>query len=158
MGMMSNYDNAMREPTSTLWKVLKIVFLVLNIIVAVGICLAIAQCAILGAIAAGKGEIELPDGQKGPVSEEAKTVAKILLAVYVPLILFATLQMILGFIGVCRLHLGCLYVYTAFAIIGLILNIVASAKGVFAGGTVGQIGLILMMFFLIRELKQANGL
>lgn len=154
MGTMSGYDSGMREPTSTLWKVLKIVFLILNILVTIGIILSIVGCVALGAIASGK----ITDGDGNPLPDEAVQTAKIALAIAVPMILLQTLQVVLGFVGVCKLHLGSLYVYTVFVVINLILNIVSSAMAGFSAGVIGQIGIILMMYFLINELRKANNM
>ena len=100
-----------------------------------------------------------PDSSQPDPQESAKKLIKLLatiaIALTVPSILIEIGYAIVGFIGISKLNLGCLYAYFVLVIIGFFFNLGA----VFVGTSplfVPQIFIIMTTFMLIRELKREN--
>ena len=142
----------LREPTTKFWMVLKVIFLLLNSASIATIILLINSTVSLGQIASGK-EFE----GIAPTDLQIKT-ARLLIMVTIPMIVLGILQTIIGFIGLYKIHLTSLYVYTAFVAISLIMQIIAlafkfdSAIGLFYS----DICLLVLMYLMIKEIKLTN--
>lgn len=90
------------------------------------------------------------------------TQATIAFAFIVPVTILQTLYVIIGFIGICRLHLTSLYIYTAIVFLDTVLHfsliLVSPFSGFLIATFLAQVAFLFMMCYLIEELKRANGI
>lgn len=90
-------------------------------------------------------ERDLPDG-------------KLMLTITVAFMTSQACLTILGFIGICRPHLGALWTYTAIVLIYTILLLLLAILVSFNYGLISNLAVLLMVYLLIRELKKANAM
>lgn len=139
------------QPPSTLWKVFKIIFIILNVITAIAVVILIL--GIIGvALLISKGTDS--DGKKFDDEEIRKM--KQAFTFLIPSVVFSTLVVVVGFVGICKLHLGCLYAYTVLVIFNFICDLLFCILRRFTASVLLDIGLLFMMYFLINEIKKTR--
>ena len=149
----SDQCHPLREPTSTLWKVLKVLFMVINVLASIGIFMLITFVIFVGIY--GK-DFTANDTPVFPDYYENYTEYLIL---YTSNIIASLIQVIIGFIGICRLNLKALYIYTGFILIDLVWQIASIILLKYSISIIIiSLGYLTMMYFLIRELKRENGM
>ena len=133
------------EPTGTLWRCFKIIFIILNIFATIVIVFSIiGLVAIIALFISGK------------VKEEQKHDLIVVLSILVVFVTICTLKVVFGFIGICRLHIGCLYAYTVMIFIAIVSEITLSIYDSLNFGIFGDFALLAMMYYLINEIKKTN--
>lgn len=91
-----------------------------------------------------------------PPEEEAIHRAKVFFAIAVPLIALEILLTVVGFIGICRPHLRSLQVFAVILFICTPLSFFSDISGSFGYGLSRNIAALVMVYFIIREVKRAN--
>lgn len=142
-----------KVPSSTVWKILRIIFILTNILVTIQVILALIACVAIGAVASGKMKFE-----DRPLPDALVQAAQVALAVAIPMVVLESIQVTLGFFAIVKLHLTSFYIYTIFVVINLILNIIVTVVSGFFVGIIGQSLTLVLMFFLIRWLKKENNI
>ena len=133
------------EPISTLWKFCKIIFIILNVFATIVVAFSLIGIAALIAILFS-----------GKIEKEKKDYIITLLPILIISVAICTLRVVLAFIGICRLHIGCLYAYTVMIFIAIVSEITLSIYDSLNFGIFGDFALLAMMYYLINEIKKTN--
>lgn len=152
---MNKTNSNLIEPSSVLWKILKIIFWILIVLVAI---IAILLFALLGAIACSNRDFwneKLNSVSIFGKYYQGSLVACVLLAI---IILYSICVIIIGSIGVTKPHIGCLYVDLSLVLLGAIVKIIniIFCLNRFDYSILLEFLFIPIFFLMIREIKSAN--
>ena len=142
----------LKEPTSTLWKGLKIVFLIINVLISLGLFGLLY--AIIFLIGWGKSE----DENGNPIYPEIAENYTALVTLSILQFVNSSVQVVIGFIGIFKLNLRALFIYSCLILVSSVIQFAATI--IFESSHVILLSnsYLVMMYFLIRELRIENGL
>ena len=144
---------ALREPHSTLWRVLKVLFVVVNVLSCIGI---LGFIFILGVIGTHGRDINPETGE--PEYKDIYENYTPIVTILSMKIVESFIQVVIGFIGICRLNLRAFYAYNVIVVVDIVMQIFSIAFGQVSIFILLTLGQFLMMYYMIRELKRENGM
>lgn len=138
------YTKQLKEPTSMRWQLLKLMFLLVNLICMVG---SVVMAVLVVAMKSD------PQSQPPPSESEpfnSLEIASDLLKV-IPLVISFIINTV-GFIGVTQLNIRCIQIYTGF----LVFNLLCSLIMVHPIAIVINLAFLTLIVFLIDDINKAN--
>lgn len=168
----------MREPTSLPWKISKLVILINNNLMMIAIILVLIQCIYnISNFTTLKEQCEEkkqignshPDIKSRLIAFSRKVwfdgssdvySIELIIAVQLIWLVIAVLQLIAGLIGIFQLKLKYFYILLQLIAIGLpisIFSFIYRSNFIWIG-IIGQVGILLAIYFATKELKRENEL
>ena len=138
----------LREPTSALWKILKALLMIVNVMVSIAI--AILLLALLLIVTFGKNLN--PNGE--PTFPDLYLHYGVIVTLVTLNIIALLIKAISGFVGVFRPNLRALYIHTTIVVIGILWQIGLMALYGFSLWIIMPLGYFAMMYYLTRELSR----
>lgn len=139
------------QPTTTVWRALKLVFLFFLSLSIVSIVVEVFACILLVDIATGKVTVI----DRKPVSQATVDLTKFAVVIACITVVLQIIQVVIGFIAILRFNLSLLFLYTCFVALNFLLIIYSSSiVSGFLSALAVHILILLLMCYMTAELKR----